>query len=62
MLKGQANSAQAVYELISSMEQCELFSEVKTAGGGVKTQGNLTKFELVATLQSAADRAGEGGS
>ncbi len=55
VLKGQANSAQAVYDLIRSMEQCELFSEVKTAA--VKTQASLTKFELVATLRSAATRA-----
>ncbi|NIL98027.1 MAG: hypothetical protein GTO62_13100, partial [Planctomycetales bacterium] len=42
-------------DLIRSMEQCELFSEVKTAA--VKTQASLTKFELVATLRSAATRA-----
>jgi type II secretory pathway component PulL len=58
VLKGQANSAEAVYDLISRIEQCELFSEVKTPG--VKTQGSLTKFELVATLRSAAGREGGG--
>lgn len=58
-LKGQSDSAQAVYDFISRLEQCPLFAGVKTVG--VPTAGGLTKFELVATLKSAAGRPGGGG-
>ena len=57
-LKGQADAPQAVYDFIGRLEHCDLFAGVKP--GGVTTQAGLTKFELVATLKSAAGRQRRG--
>ncbi len=53
-LKGQADNAQAVLDFISQLEQNELFSSVKTVSMATERAGGLTKYELLATLKSAA--------
>lgn len=55
-LKGQALDATAVYALIDRLQRSGLFREVKTGGGGVRTEPGtgLTRFEVTATLASAA--------
>jgi hypothetical protein len=50
-LRGQATSAINANEFISRLEKCPLFSAVKTVS--VRTEGGLTKFEVVCTLASA---------
>lgn len=57
-LRGQAQSAEMAYDFISRLEQCELFSSVKTVA--VRTEGaaGLTKFEVLGTLKSAAGTTG----
>ncbi len=61
-LKGQANAAQVVYNLISGMKESELFGNVELTGPGVRTQGSSVTFELVATLSSADQQMLGGGS
>jgi len=61
-LKGQADSAPAVYDFISKLEQSELFASVKTVGVRTEGAGGLTKFELLATLKSAAAGKTGGGT
>ncbi len=59
-LKGQADSAQSVYTLVERLQQAGLFREVKTAGGGVRSDpgSGLTRFEVTASLASAVGKTG----
>ncbi len=50
-LRGQSSSAINANEFISRLEKSEVFSLVKTVS--VRTERNLTKFELVCSLRSA---------
>jgi Tfp pilus assembly protein PilN len=49
-LRGQATSAMMANDFISRLEKSALFSNVKTVS--VRTEGNLTKFEIIGTLRS----------
>ncbi|MCS7048580.1 MAG: PilN domain-containing protein [Verrucomicrobiae bacterium] len=57
-LKGQALDAPSVYTLIDRLQRSGLFREVKTGGGGLRTEPGtgLTRFEVTATLASAASK------
>lgn len=54
-LKGQALDATSVYALVERLQRSGLFREVKTGGGGVRTEPGtgLTRFEVTATLATA---------
>ncbi|NQU12473.1 PilN domain-containing protein, partial [bacterium] len=51
-MRGQADSAPSVYDFVGKLEQSPLFSQV--VPGSVAAAGDLTKFDLVATLATAA--------
>jgi type II secretory pathway component PulM len=53
-LRGQSQSASMTYDFISKLEQCDLFSSVKTVQVRNEGAAGLTKFEVVCTLKSAA--------
>lgn len=50
-LRGQTPAAGTANEFIGRLERCAMFGAVKTVS--VRTEGNLTKFEVVGTLKSA---------
>ncbi len=64
-LRGQADNAQAALDYRGRLAQSSLFSGLETRSMSTEHAGSLTKFELVATLQSAgtkprgADRGAE---
>jgi Tfp pilus assembly PilM family ATPase len=58
-LRGQTASAGTATEFISRLEKCELFSKVNT--GSMRTDGGLTKFDVVCSLKSGAGAAPAGG-
>jgi hypothetical protein len=51
-LRGQTPLAATATEFISRLEKCELFSKVST--GSMRTDGGLTKFDVVCSLKSGA--------
>jgi type IV pilus assembly protein PilM len=53
-LRGQSQSASMAYDFISKLEQCDLFSSVKTLQVRNEGAAGLTKFEVVCSLKSAA--------
>lgn len=57
-LRGQAQSAEQTYEFIGRLEQCGLFSSVKTESVRTEGAGGLTKFQVLCSLKSAAEGAG----
>lgn len=54
-LRGQTPSAVMANDFIGRLEKNALFASVKTVS--VRTEGNLTKFEVVCSLKSAATAA-----